>query len=124
MKTNTVAPIGGLIILAGALALAFYTGTNAAAKSASDAKTISKYVALSEQALAGGDSKKAEKIIQKAIAVDPKSKIALSEYKKIILSSAPKTVAPTPAQASAAASTKSDTKTTPKAEADDEMGCI
>ncbi len=122
MKTNTVAPIGGLIILTGALVLSFYIGTNSAAKSAADAKTINKYILLSDKALANGDSNKAESIMQKALVVDPKNKVALAAYKKVILSAAPTaTASTTPAKT---VNKPTPTVAKPKAAPEDQMGCI
>ncbi len=134
MKTNPVAVTGGLLILAGGLALAFYTATNGAALVAAKAKAVEKYVAMSEKALASGDLKQAEKYAKEALAVDPKNRKALGEFKKVAMAACPKAAsapaAPSPATGSTpAAASKPQTpaaapKAAPAAESDDEMGCI
>ncbi|WP_456456492.1 hypothetical protein [Nitratifractor sp.] len=135
MKTNIVAPAGGILILAGGLALAFYTGTDGAALAAAKAKAVEKYVTLADKSLASGDLRKAEKFAKEALVVDPKNKKALGEFKKIVLASCPK-AAPA-AATSAAAKTESPKAATPAAaatpatkpaqpaaESEEEMGCI
>ena len=129
MKTNIVAPIGGILILAGGIALSVYTATNAPVLEKSKEKLVTKYVNLSEEALAKGDLKEAEKIVKKAIVANPSSKAALNEYKKIVLASCPKAVpAASTATAPAAAVTKSAQAAQPAQPAADdseeEMGCI
>ena len=130
MKTNIVAPIGGVLILAGGIALSLYTAMNAPILENNKNKLVTKYVDLSDKALSKGDLKGAEKIIKKAIVVDPSSKIALNEFKKIVLASCPKS-APT----SSTTTPKAETKVTPTQntkpaqtattdDSDDEMGCI
>ncbi|WP_457607289.1 hypothetical protein [Nitratifractor sp.] len=134
MKTSPVAVAGGILILIGGLALAFYTGTSGAALEATKAKTVEKYVALSDKALGGGDLKMAEKYAKEALVVDPKNKKAIAEFKKVILASCPK-AAPAPAAAAPAAAgteaakapaaaTPATAPAQPKAEAEEEMGCI
>ncbi|WP_457603448.1 hypothetical protein, partial [Nitratifractor sp.] len=115
MKTNIVAPAGGILILAGGLALAFYTGTDGAALAAAKAKAVEKYVTLADKSLASGDLRKAEKFAKEALVVDPKNKKALGEFKKIVLASCPK-AAPA-AATSAAAKTESPKAATPAAAA-------
>ncbi len=129
MKTNIVAPIGGILILAGGIALSVYTATNAPVLEKSKEKLVTKYVNLSEEALAKGDLKEAEKMVKKAIIANPSSKAALNEYKKIVLASCPKAVpAASTATAPAAAVTKpAQTAQPAQPAADDseeEMGCI
>ena len=141
MKTNIVAPIGGILILAGGLALAFYTGTNGTALVEARAKAVNKYVSMTEKALAKGDMKMAEKYAKEALVVDPKNKKAVAEFKKVILASCPKAApaasapaaaaAPatpaagnTPAPKPAAATPAAAQPAQPKAEAEEEMGCI
>ena len=129
MKTNIVAPIGGILILAGGIALSVYTATNAPVLEKSKEKLVTKYVNLSEEALAKGDLKEAEKMVKKAIVANPSSKAALNEYKKIVLASCPKAV---PAASTATAPATAVTKPAQTAQpaqpaADDseeEMGCI
>ena len=133
MKTNIVAPIGGILILAGGIALSVYTAQNAPVLEKSKEKLVTKYVDLSEKALAKGDLKGAEKMVKKAIVANPSSKTALNEFKKIVLASCPKTTVST---------TTTNTNTAPKAEtkakpvqntapatpasddSEEEMGCI
>ena len=129
MKTNIVAPIGGILILAGGIALSVYTATNAPVLEKSKEKLVTKYVNLSEEALAKGDLKEAEKMVKKAIIANPSSKAALNEYKKIVLASCPKAVpAASTATAPAAAVTKPAQAAQPAQPAADdseeEMGCI
>ena len=138
MKTNIVAPAGGILILAGGLALAFYTGTDGAALAAAKAKAVEKYVALADKSLASGDLHKAEKFAKEALVVDPKNKKALGEFKKIVLASCPKAA---PAAAPAASATSAAKAQSPKAatpaaaapaakpaqpaaDSEEEMGCI
>lgn len=123
MKTNIVAPIGGILILAGGIALSVYTATNAPILEASKDKLVKKYVALSEKALSSGNLSEAEKFAKKAIAANPTSKEALAEYKKIALSSCPKVATPAPTTAEKKAITPT-TPATPEAESEEEMGCI
>ena len=132
MKTNIVAPAGGILILIGGLALAFYTGTDGKALVEARAKAVEKYVVLSEKALSSGNLKQAEKAAKEALVVDPKNKKALAEFKKVILASCPKAVAASTSNAGAAAKTAQPAAATPaetkpaqpKAEAEEEMGCI
>jgi hypothetical protein len=124
MKTNIVAPIGGLIILAGGLALAFYTGSTAPALAEANKKTVTKYINLSEKALATGDTKEAEKMIKKALVVDPKNRDAIAGFKKVALASCPKSVAPASSVATPAAAPATVQPTAPAAEPEEEMGCI
>jgi len=132
MKTNIVAPVGGILILIGGLALAFYTGTDGQALVEARAKAVEKYIGLTEQALAKGEMKMAEKYAKEALVVDPKNKKGIAEFKKVILASCPKTAS---APAAATATAKSETAepssaapaaqpAQPKAEAEEEMGCI
>ena len=132
MKTNVVAPAGGILILIGGLALAFYTGTNGEALKATKAKAVEKYVALAEKALSTGDARQAEKYAKEALVVDPKNKKAIAEFKKVVLSSCPKAApaaaatAPAAEQKSAASAAKpaEAQPAKPAAEAEEEMGCI
>ena len=127
MKTNIVAPIGGILILAGGIALSVYTATNAPVLQASKDKLVKKYVALSEKALSSGNLSEAEKFAKRAIAANPTSKEALAEYKKIVLSSCPKVTTPAPTAPTTTTEKKATTPTTPakpEAESEEEMGCI
>ena len=127
LKTNIVAPIGGILILAGGLALAAYTGTQGTQLVQARAKAIQKYVALSEKALAQGDLKAAEKHAKAALAVDPKNRSALAEYKKVLLASCPKAPATAPVTQSATPASPAAPAATPakpEAEPEEEMGCI
>jgi len=124
MKTNIVAPIGGILILAGGIALSVYTVTNAPVLEASKDKLVKKYVALSEKALSSGNLSEAEKFAKKAIAVNPTSKEALAEYKKIALNSCPKVTTPAPTATTEKKVATPTTPATPEAESEEEMGCI
>ncbi len=126
MKTNIAAPVGGLIILAGALGLAAYTGLQAPALAKAHAASIETYLSMSEKALAKGKTAEAEKLVKKALAVDPSSKAAFAELKKITLSSCPKsTTAPSANTSQPTPATTAPAKTAePEAESEDEMGCI
>jgi thioredoxin-like negative regulator of GroEL len=121
MKRNIVAPAGGLIILAGGLALAFYTATSAPALKETKAKTIKKYISQAENALKKGDKSEAMKFIKRALVVDAKNKEAIAEFKKIVLLDCK--TAPTQTQSNTTP-TQTKTQAKPEAEADDEMGCI
>ena len=146
LKTNYVAPAGGILILIGGLALAYYTGTHGTALVEARAKAIEKYVAMTERALDKGDMKMAEKYAREALVVDPKNKRAIAEFKKVILASCPK-AAPAPAatqpattpgtatpqngstpsgasQPAAASAPADNQPAKPQAEAEEEMGCI
>ena len=135
MKTSPVAVAGGILILIGGLALAFYTGTNGQALLASKAKAVEKYVSMTEKALNSGDLKQAEKYAKEALAVDPRNRQALGEFKKVALASCPKAV-PAPAAAQPAAATPAANAAKPAAapaaakpaqpaaESEEEMGCI
>ena len=119
MSTKTTI-IGGALILAGGLALAVYANINVSVLANAKSATVTKYIKLSSNALSDGDSKTAEKFAKKALATDPKNKEALAGFKKVILASCPTSTAPkslttTPAAAQPA---------TPKAEPEEEMGCI
>ncbi len=122
MKTNIVAPIGGVLILAGGIALSVYTATNAPVLKESKAKIVQKYVNLSQKALVSGDLLKAEKFAKKALAVDATNKLALNSYKSVVLASCPKT-APIVNNSATTTSTTPPVKK-PQPEAEDEMGCI
>ena len=126
MKTNIVAPIGGILILAGGIALSVYTATNAPMIEKSKEKLVIKYIDLSDKALAKGDLKEAEKMVKKAIIANPSSKTALNEYKKIVLASCPKVAATASTGAVAAdTATKPAQPAQPAAEeSEEEMGCI
>jgi hypothetical protein len=141
LKTNFVAPAGGILILIGGLALAYYTGTHGTALVEARAKAVQKYVSMTEKALAKGDMKMAEKYAKEALVVDPKNKQAIAEFKKVVLASCPK-AAPTPAatpttpasqsemapagasQPAAATAPADEQPAKPQAEAEEEMGCI
>ncbi len=131
MKTSPVAVAGGILILIGGLALAFYTGTNGQALVAAKAKAVEKYVSMTEKALNSGDLKQAEKYAKEALAVDPRNRQALGEFKKVALASCPK-AAPAPAAAQPAAApaanaakpTAAPAAAKPAAESEEEMGCI
>ncbi|HFC04037.1 MAG TPA: hypothetical protein ENJ74_04115 [Nitratifractor salsuginis] len=137
MKTSPVAVAGGILILIGGLALAFYTGTNGQALVAAKAKAVEKYVSMTEKALKEGDLKQAEKYAKEALAIDPRNRQALGEYKKVALASCPKAApAPAPAAAQPAAATPAANAAKPAAapaaaqpaqpaaESEEEMGCI
>jgi len=135
LKTNFVAPAGGILILIGGLALAYYTGTHGAALVEARGKTVEKYVTMTEKALAKGDTKMAEKYAREALVVDPKNRKAIAEFRKVILASCPKaasapapaaaaSTAPATATAQPAAAPASEAPAKPKAEPEEEMGCI
>ena len=119
MKTNIVAPVGGLIILAGGLALAFYTATTAPVLKETKAKIIKKYISQAEDALKSGNKSEAMKFVKRALAVDAKNKEAIEEFKKIVLLDCKAT-----STQSNNTSTQTKPEAKPEAEADDEMGCI
>ena len=125
-NTNKVAVAGGLVILIGGLALAFYTATSTPALKAANERVIKKYVALVDKDLASGDKKGALKAAKAALAVDPTNKLALEAYKKVILADAPKvTAAPAASSAKPAEQpAKSEAPAKPKADEEEEMGCI
>jgi len=120
-KRDFIAPAGGVTILAGGLALAFFTATNGAMLQNTKDKTVKKYVAQAQSALAKNDIKNAEKMIKKAIAVDPKNKEALNEFKKIALSGCSATIKNATLQTP---KKQTPAQTKPEAEEEDEMGCI
>ena len=125
-NTSKVAVTGGLVILIGGLALAFYTAVSAPALKAANERVIKKYAALVDKDLASGDKKGALKAAKAALAVDPTNKMALEAYKKVILADAPKAVA-APATSSAKPTeqpAKSAAPAKPEQSDDDEMGCI
>ncbi len=145
LKTNYVAPAGGILILLGGLALAYYTGTHGTALVEARAKAVEKYVAMTERALDKDDMKMAEKYAREALVVDPKNKRAIAEFKKVILASCPKAApapaatqpattpgtatpqsgsAPSGASRPAAAAPADKQPAKPQAEAEEEMGCI
>ncbi len=127
MKTTPVAIVGGILILAGGIALAVYTGTNAPILEATKAKSVEKYVTMSDKALAKGDLKQAEKYAKEALVVDPKNKKALSEFKKVVLASCPKseaTVKPTSTATAKPTKPKTATPAKPSDDSEEEMGCI
>ncbi len=124
MSTKTTIA-GGTLILAGGLALAIYANTNVSALTAAKATTVAKYIKLSDSALSKGDSKAAEKFAKQALATDPQNKEALSGFKKVILASCPKSVAPTAGTTTTPATAPAATQpATPAAEPEEEMGCI
>ena len=136
MKTSPVAVAGGILILIGGLALAFYTSTNGAALVEAKAKAVDKYVTMTEKALSKGDMKMAEKYAKEAMVVDPKNRKAYAELKKVILASCPKAAPAAPAAAAGSTAPKVESATQPatsapaqqpakpKAEPEEEMGCI
>jgi len=123
--TSKIAVSGGIAILIGGLALAFYTASSTPALKAANAKVIAKYSALVDKDLASGDKKGALKAAKAALAVDATNKDALNAYKKVILADAPKAAA-TPAQSETKAATpaKTTAPAKPAQSEDDEMGCI
>jgi len=123
MSTKTTIA-GGVLILAGGLALAVYANTNASALAAAKSNTVVKYIKLSDAALAKGDSKAAEKFAKQALIADPKNKEALAGFKKVVLASCPKSAAPSPATTTQPATPSKPSAAVPKAEEEDEMGCI
>jgi septal ring-binding cell division protein DamX len=140
MNTSRVAQVGGFVILLGGLALAVYTSTNAPVLSDVKSKAVTKYISLSDKALASGDTKQANKFVKRALVTDPHSKIALDGFKRVALyghdkstqSNTPtQTATNTSTNTTAATATTASTTTTakekpvePEAEAEDEMGCI
>jgi len=123
--TSKIAVSGGIAILIGGLALAFYTASSTPALKAANAKVIAKYSALVDKDLASGDKKGALKAAKAALAVDATNKDALNAYKKVILADAPKAVAaPVSSAKSAEQPTKQAAPAKPKAEEEEEMGCI
>jgi len=118
MSTKTTIT-GGALILVGGLALAVYANTNVSALANAKSATVAKYIKLSDTALAKGENKAAEKFAKKALATDPENKEALAGFKKVILASCPKVVAP-----ATSATTNTPTAATPAAEPEEEMGCI
>ncbi len=117
-NTSKVAVAGGLVILVGGLALAFYTAASTPALKAANERVIKKYAALVDQDLAKGDKTAALKAAKAALAVDPTNKLALEAYKKVILADAPKAAATSSKPAQQAAPAK------PKAAEEEDMGCI
>jgi len=81
---------------------------------------------MSDKALKNGKASQAEKFVKKALIVDPTSKAAIAEFKKIALLSCPKTAtrasASTDKTPPAAAAPKEAAQ--PEAESEEEMGCI
>ncbi len=128
MKTTPVALVGGMLILAGGLALAFYTGTKAPILQETKAKSIEKYISMSEKAISTSDLKNAQKYAKRALAIDPTNKKALAEFKKVILASCPKSTPmatktnSTPTKASTPKTTATPAK--PADDSEEEMGCI
>ncbi len=122
MSTKTTIT-GGALILVGGLALAVYANTNVSALANAKSTTVTKYIKLSDTALAKGENKAAEKFAKQALTTDPKNKEALAEFKKVILASCPKVVAPVPS-ATTSAPTAAPAAATPAAEPEEEMGCI
>ncbi len=124
-NTNKIAVGGGILILIGGLALAFYTASSTPALKATNAKVIAKYSALVDKDLASGDKKAALKAAKAALAVDATNKMALEAYKKVILADAPKataTSATSPKESTTP--TKTATPAKPKAAEEEDMGCI
>jgi len=122
MSTKTTIT-GGALILVGGLALAVYANTNVSALANAKSATVTKYIKLSDTALAKGENKSAEKFAKKALATDPKNKAALAGFKKVILASCPKVVAPA-TSATTSTPTAAPAAATPAAEPEEEMGCI
>jgi len=85
---------------------------------------VVKYIKLSDAALAKGDSKAAEKFAKQALMTDPKNKEALAGFKKVVLASCPKSTAPAAAATTQPATPTKPAAAAPKAEEEDEMGCI
>ena len=121
---------GGAIILVAGMALAAYASTNGPALTQAKARTVNKYLGLSQAALAKADRKGAEKFALKALQSDPENKAALAGLKKVILASCPAQTAaahPTAASQPKPAGTvqsKPAKPAQPAAEDDEEMGCI
>jgi len=116
-KKDLIAPVGGVVILAGGLALAFFTATNGALLQENRDKIIKRYILQAQNLISKGELKEAKKIVKKALVVDPKNKEVLNELEKIILANCQNSSLPLPS------STKKP-QTKPEAEEDDEMGCI
>ncbi len=134
MQTSKVAVAGGLLILAGGIALALYTGMNGPVLEATKAKAVQRYAAMVDKSMAKGDLRQAEKYAKEALVVDPKNKTALAEYKKVILASCPKaapaatSAAPAEAakgtQSAAPAAAPAAKPAAPAADSEEDMGCI
>ena len=125
MNSDKTAIFGGLIILIGGLALAFYANTNAEALTQSKAKTVNKYISLSEKALNEGKSRDAEKFVIKALKVDPSNKNAIAAFKKVELAGYKPAVDTTKKSSNKAdTSEEQPQKPKPEEEAEEEMGCI
>ena len=124
MSTKTTIA-GGALILVGGLALAVYANTNVSALADAKAKTVSKYLLLSDKALKEGNAKEAEKFAKQALSTDPKNREALAGFKKVVLASCPQTSTPNTASATTPAAAPSAAEPTkPAAEPEEEMGCI
>jgi len=123
MSTKTTIA-GGALILAGGMALAVYANANVSALAAAKSNTVVKYIKLSDAALAKGDSKAAEKFAKQALIADPKNKEALAGFKKVVLASCPKSTAPAATATTQPATPTQPPAAAPKAEEEDEMGCI
>ncbi len=122
--SNKIAIAGGAVILIGGLALAVYTSISAPALKAAKAKAVERYILLAEKSLSSGNLSKAEKYVKEALVIDPKSKKAISEFKKVVLASCPKTATALAPAASAKKAAPSAKPAAPKAEEEEEMGCI
>ncbi len=137
MTSDKTAILGGVLILAGGLALAVYANTNAEALSQAKAKTVTKYILLSEKEIAKGNHKQAEKFVIKALETDPKNKQAIAAFKKVELAAYTSVVENT--KNNSADSKKANESTSrsatpepvgqpkkpePEEEAEEEMGCI
>ena len=127
MTSDKTAIFGGIIILIGGLALAVYANTNASALSQAKAKTVNKYISLSEKALTAGKTHDAEKYAVKAISADPSNKAAISALKKVNIAGYAPAVSNTETGATPDKAQKpanQPQKPAPKEEAEEEMGCI
>ena len=128
MTSDKTAIFGGVIILIGGLALAIYANTNASALTQAKAKTVNKYISLSEKALTAGKTHDAEKYAVKAISADPSNKAAISALKKVVIAGyVPATNNTKPEKATDDMTPKPASqpqKPAPKEEAEEEMGCI
>jgi len=135
MTSDKTAILGGIIILAGGLSLAFYASTNALALSQSRAKTVTKYISLSQKALKQNKLREAEKFAIKALTTDPQNKLAITAFKKVELAGYASVTPVKSATESNSATDKIKPSATdsapkqpqapaPEEEAEEEMGCI
>jgi len=121
MTSDRTAIIGGILILVGGLALAVYANINIEAFSQAKARTVNKYISLSEKALKNGETRNAEKFALKALTTDPSNKNAISNFKVAYI---PAPVVKNNADDAKKPMNNQPKKPAPQAEAEEEMGCI